>query len=59
MLHARKFASCNGLTWKPSGSNVVPPTECITNDNMEEFFVQCWDDGSDPYLFISQTSELH
>ena len=26
----------------------MPPREDITNDNIEDFFVQCWDDGSKP-----------
>ena len=47
-MHARKFASCNGLDWAPTKGNFVPPEEDITNDNMEEFFVQCWVDGSKP-----------
>ena len=46
--HARKFAAVNSLKWKPEGSNVVPPVTCLTNENMEEFFVQCWEDGSKP-----------
>ena len=47
-MHARKFASCNGLDWTPTKGNFVPPEEDITNDNMEEFFCQCWEDGSKP-----------
>ena len=47
-MHARKFASCNGLDWTPTKGKFVPPEEDITNDNMEEFFVQCWVDGSKP-----------
>ena len=26
----------------------MPPEKLITNENMEEFFVQCWDDGTKP-----------
>jgi len=47
-LYARKFAQVNGLEWSPTRSNVVPPVAKITNENMEEFFVQCWEDGSKP-----------
>ena len=47
-VHARKFAKCNGLDWTPTKSNFVPAKEHITNDNIEEFFVQCWEDGSKP-----------
>ena len=47
-MHARKFATCNELNWAPTSGNFVPPEEAVTNDNMEEFFVQCWEDGSKP-----------
>ena len=47
-LHARKFANCNELEWTPTREKLVPPEEDINNENMEEFFVQCWDDGSKP-----------
>ena len=47
-LHARKFATCNELGWTPTREKLVPPEKYITNENMEEFFVQCWDDGSKP-----------
>ena len=46
--HARKFASCNRLPWSPASGDFVPPEQYITNDNMEEFFCQCWEDGSKP-----------
>ena len=46
--HARKFARCNGLAWQPTKHHFVPPQDDITNDNIEDFFVQCWDDGSKP-----------
>ncbi len=47
-LHARKFARCNDLEWSPTKDKLVPPKDDITNENMEEFFVQCWEDGSKP-----------
>ena len=47
-VHARKFATCNELNWAPTSGNFVPPEEAVTNDNIEEFFVQCWEDGSKP-----------
>ena len=47
-LHARKFATVNNLKWKPVANSLVPPLTCLTNENMEEFFVQCWEDGSKP-----------
>ena len=53
-LHARKFANCNELEWVPTREKLVPSEEDITNENIEEFFVQCWDDGSKPYIFILQ-----
>ncbi len=47
-LHARKFAKCNELDWSPTREKLVPPEKYITNENMEEFFVQCWQDGTKP-----------
>ena len=55
-MHARKFAKCNGLLptspsakgWTPTKGNFIPAKEHLTNDNLEEFFVQCWEDGSKP-----------
>ena len=47
-MHARKFATVNNLKWRPEANSVVPPVTCLTNENMEEFFVQCWEDGSKP-----------
>ena len=40
-LHARKFSNCNELGWTPTREKLVPPEKYITNENMEEFFVQC------------------
>ena len=55
-VHARKFAKCNGLLptspsakgWTPTKGNFIPAKEHLTNDNLEEFIVQCWEDGSKP-----------
>jgi hypothetical protein len=47
-VHARKFSSCNGLAFAPTPGNFIPPEEDVTNDNIEEFFVQCWEDGTKP-----------
>ena len=47
-LHARKYAKCNHLDWTPTRENFVPPEEDVTNENLEEFIVQCWEDGSKP-----------
>ena len=55
-MHARKFAKVNGLLptspsakgWTPTKESLIPGKEHITNDNLEEFVVQCWEDGSKP-----------
>ena len=55
-VHARKFAKVNGLLptspsakgWTPTKESLIPGKEHLTNDNLEEFFVQCWEDGSKP-----------
>jgi hypothetical protein len=47
-VHARKFSSCNELAFAPTPGNFIPPEEDVTNDNIEEFFVQCWEDGTKP-----------
>jgi hypothetical protein len=55
-VHARKFANVNGLLptspsrkgWTPTKESLIPAKEHVTNDNLEEFIVQCWEDGSKP-----------
>ncbi len=47
--HAKRFASTNELDWKPKNKrDVVPPNEFLTNENMEDFFVELFESTGKP-----------
>ena len=47
--HAKRFAATNELDWKPKNKHdVVPPNEFLTNENMEDFFVELFESTGKP-----------